>query len=138
MKKCSLIFSFVLAIFTLPSVASAQAPPMDMSWAFRSQQYLWNQGQATAAYYGQLCYQYSVMLRARGYMGPIDCGANAATLQQSIARLQNSYYNYNQAQMYNSWRRGIATDRANRAITGQYVPPYNCYYYYNGYGYRVC
>jgi hypothetical protein len=118
-----------IAIVTGVGDASAQAPPMDMSWALRSQAYNWNMGNYMAARIGQQCYQYLLALRARGYYGPADCGANAATLQNSINRLQNSYYNYNAAQMYNSWVRQQAVTRAGQAITGQYVQPYNCWYY---------
>jgi hypothetical protein len=76
---------------------------MDMSWGIQSQMRNNYVGNMMAYRTGQACYNYLRSLRARGYYGPADCGANAATLNRSINRLQNSYYNYNNAQMYNSW-----------------------------------
>ena len=120
--------TFVVSIAAI-GTADAQAPPMDMSWGIQSQMRNYAIGNYMAGQVGAACYQYLRQLRASGYYGPADCGANAYTLQNSINRLQNSYYNYNNAQMYNSWVRQQATNRANQAITGQYVQPYNCWYY---------
>jgi hypothetical protein len=114
---------------TAIATAGAQAPPMDMSWGIRNQMLYQQWGDMRAYQAGQACYQYSMMMRARGYYGPINCGANAQTLQQSISRANQATQNYIQGGMYNSWVRGQATNRANQAITGQYVQPYNCWYY---------
>ena len=50
-----------------PSVAQAQAAPMDMSWAIRSQMNAYNQGQARANAATMQYMQYMQQLRAAGY-----------------------------------------------------------------------
>jgi len=117
------------------SIASAQAPPMDMSWALHSQTYLWNRGNAVAAATAQACYNAMLQARMRGYMGPLDCGANQQTLQNSINRLNQAQQDYNYSQMYNSWRRDNAVGNWDLgALRGQ-PPVYRCYWYN---GRQVC
>ena len=117
------------------AAASAQAPPMDMSWALQSQTYLWNRGNQAAIAAGQACYNAIIAARMRGYLGPLDCGANQQTLQNSINRLNQAQQDYNNAQMLNSWRRENGAGNWDRQVLRGQPPLYHCYWYY---GQQVC
>lgn len=111
------------------SLAIAQAPPMDMSWAIQNQMRLQQQGNAAARYAFWACYNYIRQLRARGYMGPVNCGANQQSLENSINGLNHAMQDYNHAQELNSQRQYNAVrDYDLRAIRG-------CTWVPNPYGY---
>jgi Flp pilus assembly protein TadG len=103
-----------------PALAIAQAPPMDMSWAIRSQTNLYNQGQAAANATALQYYRYMQQLRAQGYTGPsLPTGVTNESLRASINAANQAGQAYNRAQYYNSQRRSNAVnDYDMRAIRG--------------------
>ena len=103
-----------------PTLAIAQAPPMDMSWALRSQTNLYNQGQATANATALQYYRYMQQLRAAGYTGPsLPTGVTNESLRASINAANQAGQAYNRARYYNSQRRSNAVnDYDMRAIRG--------------------
>jgi hypothetical protein len=111
-----------------PSVAHAQAAPMDMSWAIRSQMNLYNQGQATANATAMQYLRYMQQLRAAGYTGPsLPTGVTNESLRASINAANQAGQAYNRAQFDNSQRRSNAVyDYSMRAIRGctPYVDQY--------------
>jgi len=119
-----LVLSAVLA-----SGAHAQNPPMDMSWAIRSQ--LRNQqiGDATARYWGMQYYNYMQRLRQQGYTGPsLPTGVTPQSLQRSIAAANDATQRYIRSGQINSERRSFAVnDWDMRAIRG-------CYWGVNSWG----
>ena len=111
-----------------PSVAQAQAAPMDMSWAIRSQMNAYNQGQARANAATMQYMQYMQQLRAAGYTGPsLPTGVTNESLRASINAANQAGQAYNRAQFDNSQRRSNAVyDYNMRAIRGctPYVDQY--------------
>jgi len=103
-----------------PGMAAAQPAPMDMSWAMRSQTYMFNRGQAAANSASMQYLQYMRQLRAAGYTGPsLPTGVTNASLRASIDAANRAGQAYSQAQMANSQRRGDANyDYDMRAIRG--------------------
>lgn len=103
-----------------PALALAQAPPMDMSWAMRSQANLYNQGQAAANATAMQYYRYMQQLRAAGYTGAsLPTGVTNESLRASINAANQAGQAYNQAQFNNSQRRSnTAYDYDMRAIRG--------------------
>jgi len=128
---------FVTLIFRLaliaPSLAYGQAPPMDMSWAIRSQQQAWNVGQANAQATAMAYYRYMQQLRAAGYTGPsLPTGVTNESLRASINAANQAAQSYNRAQAVNSERRSnAAADYDMRAIRGctRFVDPNGRVYY---------
>jgi hypothetical protein len=112
----------------LPSLGHAQAPPMDMSWAMRSQMQAWNIGQANARAAAMAYYRTMQQLRAAGYTGPsLPTGVTNESLRASINAANQAGQAYNQAQFNNSQRRSnTAYDYDMRAIRGctRYVDQY--------------
>ena len=108
--------------FTLlaSGAAHAQPAPMDMSWALRSQTYLFNRGQAAANAAAMQYLQYMQQLRAAGYTGPsLLTGVTNESLRASIDAANRAGQAYNQAQMANSQRRyNMNYDYDMRAIRG--------------------
>jgi hypothetical protein len=102
------------------SAAHAQNPPMDMSWAIRSQVNAYNQGQARANAAAMQYYQYMQQLRAAGYTGPsLPTGVTNESLRASINAANQASQAYNRAQFDNSQRRSNAVyDYGMRAIRG--------------------
>ena len=116
------------------SAAQAQNPPMDMSWAIRSQMNAYNQGQARANAAAMQYYQYMLRLRAAGYTGPsLATGVTNESLRASINAANQAGQAYNQAQFNNAQRRSnTAYDydmRAIRGCSGPYVNQYGQTYY---------
>ena len=111
-----------------PSVVHAQAAPMDMSWAIRSQMNAYNQGQAAANAAATQYLRYMQQLRAAGYTGPsLPTGVTHESLRASINAANQAGQAYNQAQFYNSQRRSNAVyDYDMRAVRGctRYVDQY--------------
>jgi hypothetical protein len=103
-----------------PVAVLAQAPPMDMSWAIRSQQRNWVIGQNAAYSTAMAYYRYMQQLRAMGYTGPsLPTGVTPESLRNSINAANQAGMDYNRAQMLNSQRRSNATaDYDLRAIRG--------------------
>lgn len=103
-----------------PGLARAQPAPMDMSWAMRSQTYLFNRGQAAANAAAVQYLRYMQQLRAAGYSGPsLPTGVTNESLRASIDAANRAGQAYNQAQMINSQRRSNAVyDYDMRAIRG--------------------
>ena len=116
-----------------PAAVLAQAPPMDMSWAIRSQQRNWAMGQAAAAATALSYYRTMQQLRAMGYTGPsLPTGVTPESLRNSINAANQAGIDYNHAQMLNSQRRSNAiADYDLRAIRG-------CSYALDQYGRLVC
>ena len=111
-----------------PSVAHAQAAPMDMSWAIRSQMNAYNVGQANANAAAMQYYQYMQRLRAAGYTGPsLPTGVTNESLRASINAAKQAGQAYNRAQFDNSQRRSNAVyDYDMRAVRGctRYIDQY--------------
>jgi hypothetical protein len=120
--------SFFAVTVLVPSVAHAQAAPMDMSWAMRSQMNLYNRGQAVANATAMQYLRYMQQLRAAGYTGPsLPTGVTNESLRASINAANQAGQAYNRAQFYNSQRRSNAVyDYDMRAIRGctRYVDQY--------------
>ena len=116
-----------------PSLLHAQAAPMDMSWAMRSQTQLWNQGQANANATAMAYLRYMQQLRAAGYTGPsLPTGVTNESLRASINAANQAAQSYNRSQFNNSQRRSNAVnDYDMRAIRGctPFVDQYGRVYY---------
>jgi hypothetical protein len=69
LKIAAAVLSLGVAVLA-PTAACAQNPPMDMSWAIRSQMNAYNQGQANANAAAMQYMRYMQQLRAAGYTGP--------------------------------------------------------------------
>jgi hypothetical protein len=104
----------------IPTVVLAQAPPMDMSWAMRSQMQNWAHGQAAANATAMNYLRTMQQLRAMGYTGPsLPTGVTPQSLRNSIEAANRAGISYNHAQMLNSQRRSNAVgDYDMRAIRG--------------------
>lgn len=129
----ALFSAFGLMAVLAPTKASAQAPPMDMSWGIRQQMQYQANGDAFARAMAQQYYNYMQMLRQQGYTGPsLPTGFDANTLQQANQRLQDSMDRYHASSAANSNRRSNAVaDYDYRAIRGcQIVVNANGYRYY--------
>jgi hypothetical protein len=126
--------AIAFAIVAASPVHAQMAPPMDMSWALRSQQQAWNIGQANANRTAMAYYQYMQRLRAQGYTGPsLPTGVTPESLQRSINAANKAGQDYNAAQFNNAQRRfNTATDYDLRAIRGcsRYVSPSGQVFYY--------
>ncbi len=126
-KIARLVSSIGFAVLA-PSVALAQAPPMDMSWAIRSQAYAYNRGEAAAQSAALQYLRYMQQLRAAGYTGPsLPTGVTNESLRASINAANQAGQAYNQAQFNNAQRRYNATyDYDMRAIRGctRYIDQY--------------
>ena len=125
---------FSLGCAMLAPSAQAQNPPMDMSWAIRSQMNAYNQGQANANAAAMQYYRYIQQLRAAGYTGPsLPTGVTNESLRASINAANQAGQAYNRAQFDNSQRRSNATYdysmRAIRGCTGPYVDQYGRVFY---------
>ena len=124
MSNRKLAFRFCIASVAIalvaPGLAHAQVPPMDMSWAMRSQTDLFNRGQAAANATAMQYLRYMQQLRAAGYTGPsLPTGVTNESLRASIDAANRAGQAYNQAQMINSQRRSNAVyDYDMRAIRG--------------------
>jgi hypothetical protein len=122
-----------LAAF-IPSFSQAQSPPMDMSWAIRSQMQYQAQGDAAARAAAMQYYRYMQQLRAAGYTGPsLPTGVTNESLRRSINAANQAGQAYNQAQFANSQRRSnTAYDydmRAVRGCSGPFVDQYGRVFY---------
>ena len=128
LKIASFVALSVSCAVLASSAAHAQNPPMDMSWAIRSQMNAYNQGQARANAAAMQYYQYMQQLRAAGYTGPsLPTGVTNESLRASINAANQAGQAYNRAQFDNSQRRSNATyDYGMRAIRGctPYVDQY--------------
>jgi hypothetical protein len=127
--KIAAVAAFSLGCAVLaPSAAHAQNPPMDMSWAIRSQMNAYNQGQARANAAAMQYYQYMQQMRAAGYTGPsLPTGVTNESLRASINAANQAGQAYNRAQFDNSQRRSNAVyDYGMRAVRGctPYVDQY--------------
>lgn len=130
-KSFTLIGTMLLTAFLVPSTATAQAPPMDMSWAIQRQMVMQQHGDYTAHATAMAYYNYMVALRARGYTGPsLPTGVTTQSLQRSIQGANNAGQRYIQGGMSNSNRTSNAIyDYGMRAIRGcsLYNGRYYCY-----------
>ncbi len=128
LKIASVVALCISCAVLAPSAAHAQNPPMDMSWAIRSQMNAYNQGQARANAAAMQYYQYMQRLRAAGYTGPsLPTGVTNESLRASINAANQAGQAYNRAQFDNSQRRSNVTyDYSMRAIRGctPYVDQY--------------
>ena len=127
--KIARIVALSLGVAVLASsAAQAQTPPMDMSWAMRSQMNAWNQGQAAANATAMQYLLYMQQLRAAGYTGPsLPTGVTNESLRASINAANQAGQAYNRAQFNNSQRRSNAVyDYDMRAVRGctRYVDQY--------------
>lgn len=124
---------FLTCAALAPSAAQAQNPPMDMSWAIRSQMNAYNQGQANANAATMYYIRYMQQLRAAGYTGPsLPTGVTSESLRASINAANQAGQAYNRAQFDNSQRKSNATyDYSMRAIRGctPYVDQYGRVFY---------
>ena len=131
--KIASVSVLFIACAVLAPFAAAQSPPMDMSWAIRSQQQAWNIGQANAHNTAMAYYRYMQQLRAQGYTGPsLPTGVTNESLQRSINAANQAGQAYNRAQFDNSQRRSNAVaDYDMRAIRGctRFVNQYGQVYY---------
>ena len=134
LKIASVVALCISCAVLASSAAHAQNPPMDMSWAIRSQMNAYNQGQARANAAATQYYQYMQQLRAAGYTGPsLPTGVTNESLRASINGANQAGQAYNRAQFDNSQRRSNATYdysmRAVRGCTGPYVDQYGRVFY---------
>ena len=132
--KIARIVALSLGVAVLASSAAhAQNPPMDMSWAMRSQMNAWNQGQAAANATAMQYLRYMQQLRAAGYTGPsLPTGVTNESLRASINAANQAGQAYNRAQFNNSQRRSNAVnDYDMRAVRGctPYVDQYGRVFY---------
>jgi len=104
----------------LPLSAFAQAAPMDMSWAIRSQMRNWAYGEQAARAAAMSYYRYMQQLRAMGYTGPsLPTGVTNESLRNSINAANRATQDYIHAQSLNSQRTSNAVnDYSMRAIRG--------------------
>ena len=118
--KIAIAAALSLGCAMLAPSAQAQNPPMDMSWAIRSQMNAYNQGQANANAATMYYIRYMQQLRASGYTGPsLPTGVTNESLRASINAANQAGQAYNRAQFDNSQRRSNATyDYSMRAIRG--------------------
>lgn len=120
--KTARVAALSLAFAALaPSAAHAQyAPPMDMSWAMRSQIANWNYGQAAAHAAAMAYLRHMQQLRAAGYTGPsLPTGVTNESLRNSINAANRAGTDYIHAQSNNSQRTSNAIhDYGMRAIRG--------------------
>ena len=102
--------SLIAAVLTLASSgAFAQGPPMDMSWAMRSQMQNQMVGNQMANQAAMQYYNYMRQLRAQGYTGPsLPTGVTPQSLNDSINGANRSSQNYIRDQQINSARRSAA------------------------------
>ena len=119
-KVATVATLFAACAAFVPSVVQAQAPPMDMSWALRSQANAYNQGEARARAAAMQYYRYMQQLRAAGYTGPsLPTGVTNESLRASINAANQAGQAYNKAQFDNAQRRyNTAYDYDMRAIRG--------------------
>jgi len=133
LKIASVVALCISCAVLAPSAAIAQNPPMDMSWAIRSQMNAYNVGQANANAAAMQYYQYMQRLRAAGYTGPsLPTGVTNESLRASINAANQAGQAYNRAQFENSQRRSnTAYDYDMRAIRGctPYVDQYGRVFY---------
>jgi len=128
MKNLLTAFAFAaVTAVVVSNPAAAQAPPMNMSWAFNSQAQLQARGDAFARTMAMQYYNYMRQLRASGYTGPsLATGFNAQTLQQSGQALNAATQAY------------IQGSTVNRNITSNAIGDYDmrairgCTKYYTG------
>jgi len=118
-----------VALVLFVSGASAQAPPMDMSWGIQNQMQYQYMGDQRARAAALAYYNYMRALRARGYRGPsLPTGVTGRSLQNSINganRATQGYIRHSQAG--SNARSNAVDDYDMRAIRG-------CYYYRNQWG----
>jgi hypothetical protein len=137
LKMKNLLTVFALAAVTAVVVskpAAAQAPPMNMSWAFTTQNALQVRNDAFARTMAMRYYNYMQQLRAAGYTGPsLPTGFNAQTLMQSGRALNAATQAYIQGSTVN---RNITSNavgdydmRAIRGCTKLYSGPQGAGYY---------
>jgi len=128
LKIASVVALCISCAVLAPSAAIAQNPPMDMSWAIRSQMNAYNVGQANANAAAMQYYRYMQQLRAAGYTGPsLPTGVTNESLRASINAANQAGQAYNRAQFDNSQRRSNAVyDYDMRAVRGctRYVDQY--------------
>jgi hypothetical protein len=128
LKIASVVALCISCAVLAPSAAIAQNPPMDMSWAIRSQMNAYNVGQANANAAAMQYYRYMQQLRAAGYTGPsLPTGVTNESLRASINAANQAGQAYNQAQFNNSQRRSNAVyDYDMRAVRGctRYIDQY--------------
>jgi len=133
LKAARLVTLLLRLAVVAPSIEYGQPPPMDMSWAIRSQQQAWNVGQANAQATAMAYYRYMQQLRAAGYTGPsLPTGVTNESLRNSINAANQAAQSYNRAQAVNSERRSnAAADYDMRAIRGctRFVDPNGRVYY---------
>ena len=129
MKNLLTAFAFAAVTAVVASnPAAAQAPPMNMSWAFTSQNALQARNDAFARTMAMQYYNYMQQFRAAGYTGPsLPTGFNAQTLMQSGQALNAATQAYIQAGSVN---RNITSNavgdydlRAIRGCTKPYSGP---------------
>ena len=128
LKIASVVALCISCAVLAPSAAIAQNPPMDMSWAIRSQMNAYNVGQANANAAAMQYYRYMQQLRAAGYTGPsLPTGVTNESLRASINAANQAGQAYNRAQFDNSQRRSNAMyDYDMRAVRGctRYIDQY--------------
>lgn len=112
--------SLAIAVLATPAAHAQYAPPMDMSWAMRSQMNNWNYGQAAANAAAMSYLRQMQQLRAAGYRGPsLPTGVTNQSLRNSINAANRAGMDYNRAQSRNSQRTSNAiNDYDMRAIRG--------------------
>ncbi len=123
-----LLLASVLAASS--SAAMAQmAPPMDMSWAMRSQMQNQAAGDRAANNAAMAYYNYMKRLRAHGYRGPsLATGVTNESLRRSIQGANDASQAYIHGSQVNSARTsGAIYDNGMRATRG-------CYYARDAWG----
>lgn len=121
--------SAALVLTLAASGAVAQAPPMDMSWAFQQQAYAGMMGEMAARNAALAYYNNMQRLRAMGYTGPsLPTGVTPQSLRESVAGANAATQRYIQGSQLNSNRTSNAiNDYTMRGIRG-------CYYARDAYG----
>jgi hypothetical protein len=110
------------ALVAAAGAATAQAPPMDMSWAMQSQMRNQAMGDAAARNAAMAYYNYMRRLRARGYRGPsLATGVTSDSLRRSVQGANDASQAYIHGAQINSGRTGAAIhDHDMRAVRGCY------------------
>ena len=125
------LFALSLVVAVVASFAEAFAqggPPMGgLSQMYNANSFYGQYFDQRAHYYGQLCAQQIQRLRASGYYGPVDCGANAATLQQHAQQLNNSYGAFNQSGWLHQQTMSNGASNYGRALLGQPLQYHRCW-----------
>jgi hypothetical protein len=106
-----------VSLWTGAACAQANAPPMDMSWAFPWMNGLQAEGDRRAADAAQQYYDYMQRLREQGYTGPsLPTGITPYTMREAVERANRATAGYIQNEQRNQDRRQQAIERWDQRV----------------------